>query len=213
MNDRPDRLVHGRPTRPDDGVPGEDTQPHIPPQRGDTVPPRPEEPHSGPGDVPDRDTPPTGADRAGTGRPVPEDAGPGDRPQSPDPVHADQDPSALEHADLDDRPEPSGADPAPRRTPRASLFDRDPEDVRRRWQEVQVGFVDDPRDAVERAHSLLDELVTSIRTALETRATDLQALWKEDGDNDTERLRTALRDYRSTLEELLGLPITSTGKR
>ncbi|GIM99652.1 hypothetical protein [Planomonospora venezuelensis] len=248
MNDRPDRLVYGRPAHPGDGSPGEDTQPNIPPQRGDAERPGSGEPSGRPGGVPGRETAAaTDPDLAEAARPVPEEhadrvsfpqrADLDDRPVPPDaegtgPVHADRDPSAPEHADLEnagpgDRPEhPAGPsdpahggppaavpDPAPQHAARTPLFDRDPEDVRRRWQEVQVGFVDDPRDAVERAHSLLDELSASIRTALETRAAELQALWKDGGDNDTERLRTALRDYRSTLEELLGLPVTSTGKR
>ncbi|MGS2640192.1 hypothetical protein [Streptosporangium sp. LJ11] len=86
-----------------------------------------------------------------------------------------------------------------------ALFDQDADDVRRRWQEVQAGFVDDPRDAVERADSLLDEVTSSLRNALETRATELQGRWKNTEKNDTEDLRTALRDYRATLEQLLNV--------
>ncbi|MEU8382952.1 hypothetical protein [Streptosporangium sp. NPDC048865] len=85
------------------------------------------------------------------------------------------------------------------------LFDQDSDDVRRRWQEVQAGFVDDPRDAVERADSLLDEVTSSLRSALETRTSELQGRWKNTEKNDTEDLRTALRDYRATLEQLLNI--------
>ncbi|MEU3164818.1 hypothetical protein [Streptosporangium sp. NPDC006930] len=90
-------------------------------------------------------------------------------------------------------------------TTAGALFDQDADDVRRRWQEVQAGFVDDPRDAVERADSLLDEVTSSLRNALETRATELQGRWKNTEKNDTEDLRTALRDYRATLEQLLNI--------
>lgn len=99
----------------------------------------------------------------------------------------------------------------PEQTPAAApatagaLFDQDADDVRRRWQEVQASFVDDPRDAVERADSLLDEVTSSLRNALETRATELQGRWKNTEKNDTEDLRTALRDYRATLEQLLNI--------
>ncbi|WP_329093577.1 hypothetical protein [Streptosporangium sp. NBC_01469] len=86
-----------------------------------------------------------------------------------------------------------------------ALFDQDSDDVRRRWQEVQAGFVDDPRDAVERADSLLDEVTSSLRNALETRTGELQGRWKNTEKNDTEDLRTALRDYRATLEQLLNI--------
>ncbi|MFI6450438.1 hypothetical protein ACIBF6_02705 [Streptosporangium amethystogenes] len=86
-----------------------------------------------------------------------------------------------------------------------TLFDHDSDDVLRRWQEVQAGFVDDPRDAVQRADSLLDEVTSSFRNALEARATELQGRWKNTEKNDTEDLRTALRDYRATLEQLLNI--------
>ncbi|WP_051753082.1 hypothetical protein [Streptosporangium amethystogenes] len=86
-----------------------------------------------------------------------------------------------------------------------TLFGHDSDDVLRRWQEVQAGFVDDPRDAVQRADSLLDEVTSSFRNALEARATELQGRWKNTERNDTEDLRTALRDYRTTLEQLLNI--------
>ncbi|MER5643673.1 hypothetical protein [Streptosporangium sp. NPDC002524] len=103
---------------------------------------------------------------------------------------------------------PAQTDQTPAATAPATagaLFDQDADDVRRRWQEVQAGFVDDPRDAVERADSLLDEVTSSLRNALETRATELQGRWKDTEKNDTEDLRTALRDYRATLEQLLNI--------
>ncbi|GIH73952.1 hypothetical protein [Planobispora longispora] len=231
MNDRPDRLVHGRPTRAD-----EDTQPQVPPQRDDAVPPdqrvhpvrsahpgqpaapdqvSPDQAPTGrPGDRPERETPLTDADRAeSTERDPSADAlRPGDR-------------TGPKHAGPNDRQPAETAGPvhpapvqAPQSPGRTTLFGQDPEDVRRRWQEVQAGFVDDPRQAVERASSLLGEVTDAIRAALEARATDLQGRWKDGGQegaegSDTERLRTVLREYRSTLEELLGLPVTSAGKR
>ncbi|GII86215.1 hypothetical protein Ssi03_42050 [Sphaerisporangium siamense] len=76
-----------------------------------------------------------------------------------------------------------------------------------RWREVQAGFVDDPRDAVERADRLVEEAVD----ALTTRRKNLADRWKNGGDGDTERLRLALRDYRSLLEELVGLNHANAG--
>ncbi|GII65660.1 hypothetical protein Skr01_57450 [Sphaerisporangium krabiense] len=77
-----------------------------------------------------------------------------------------------------------------------------------RWREVQAGFVDDPRDAVERADRLVEEAVD----ALTTRRKNLADRWKNGGDGDTERLRLALRDYRSLLEELVGLTHGNAGQ-
>ncbi|MBB2913025.1 hypothetical protein FHS43_004320 [Streptosporangium becharense] len=97
---------------------------------------------------------------------------------------------------------------------RGILLRQDAEDVRRRWQAVQASFVDDPRDSVERADALLDEVVNAFRSALEARTAELRGRWKGSGDakdsGDTEELRTALRDYRAALEELLNI---STGTR
>ncbi|MBG0817545.1 hypothetical protein [Planomonospora sp. ID82291] len=221
MNDRPDRgagdraseriadrLVHprgtGRADRHDDGL--SDTGPLVPPQRADAVPPGPDTTHHDTADTTHR-----GAAQAGTAHDSTAHAGtahddapvgrPGDLP--------DDEPSAPAGPPRGSAPFPGPS--APRPAGRLSLLDADPEDVRRRWQEVQVGFVDDPRTAVERADSLLGEITTAIRTALETRASDLQSRWKDAGQADTEALRTTLRDYRSVLEQLLELSAPSTG--
>lgn len=72
-----------------------------------------------------------------------------------------------------------------------------------RWHEVKAGFVDDPRDSVQRASALCAEAVTALTTALEERRGSLKEQW--DGDADTERLRTALRAYGVLLERLASL--------
>ncbi|MFI6289962.1 hypothetical protein ACIBEJ_00165 [Nonomuraea sp. NPDC050790] len=66
-----------------------------------------------------------------------------------------------------------------------------------RWRDVQAGFVDDPRAAVERADDLLEELLQEV-----TRKTgEMRESWKSQ--QDTEQLRLALRDYRSVMERLM----------
>ncbi|MEV4243351.1 hypothetical protein AB0J63_08055 [Streptosporangium canum] len=113
-------------------------------------------------------------------------------------VIADRPGDVLDHGQAG--PHSDRTDPA-----HGPLFDQDAEQVRRRWQEVQASFVDDPRDSVERADSLVGEITTSLRTALETRTAELQGRWKNGDQSDTEQLRTALRDYRGMLEQLLDL--------
>lgn len=88
------------------------------------------------------------------------------------------------------------------------LFGWDADEVRRRWHEVQVAFVDDPRESVERADAMVEEAVS----ALSARRRDLMDDWKNLGQGDTERLRLALRDYRSLLERLTG-PFHGTADR
>lgn len=115
------------------------------------------------------------------------------------------DPEAAVH---DDRSRP--AHPVASPAADGALFDQDAEEVRHRWQEVQTGFVDDPRDSVTRADSLVAELTDSLHAALEARTTELRSRWRDTDRHDTEDLRTALRDYRALLEQLLDL---STGTR
>ncbi|GAA2397444.1 hypothetical protein GCM10010404_63960 [Nonomuraea africana] len=81
------------------------------------------------------------------------------------------------------------------------LLDQDPEQVRNRWRELQGSFVDEPRESVERADRLVEELVST----LTSRTTELRDRWKNAGEGDTEQLRLALRDYRVMLDQLLTL--------
>jgi hypothetical protein len=77
---------------------------------------------------------------------------------------------------------------------------------RSRWDAVQIGFVDDPKSAVQQA----DELVAQVMTSLaDTFAKERSGLEKVIGDTDgsasTENLRMALRRYRSFFQRLLSL--------
>ncbi|MEO8654704.1 MAG: hypothetical protein ABI409_11330 [Ramlibacter sp.] len=76
------------------------------------------------------------------------------------------------------------------------------QEFRSRWDEVQIGFVDDPTQAVRRA----DELVAQVMKNLaETFAHERSALEGELDQSDTEHLRMALRRYRSFFQRLLSL--------
>ncbi|MBB5077479.1 hypothetical protein [Nonomuraea endophytica] len=66
-----------------------------------------------------------------------------------------------------------------------------------RWRDVQAGFVDDPRAAVERADDLLEELLRDVTR----QAGEMRESWKSQ--QDTEQLRLALREYRSVMERLM----------
>ncbi|MES0832496.1 hypothetical protein [Nocardiopsis tropica] len=95
---------------------------------------------------------------------------------------------------------PRGAeDPARRLGPRGM----DPGDVRKRWQETQGGFVDDPRGTVREADVLAAEVADAVIAGIETRRAALRSAWSEGDGSDTESLRLALRDYRSFVEHLV----------
>lgn len=79
-------------------------------------------------------------------------------------------------------------------------------DFRSRWDAVQIGFVDDPRLAVQKA----DELVAQVMKNLAESFADERQRFEEqmnatDGGASTENMRVALRRYRSFFQRLLSL--------
>lgn len=128
----------------------------------------------------------------------------------------------------DDRPErlerPEGAatqtldrDTPPRNVPdreRAESHDRDDaddaflppdrmDDLRRRWNEIQAGFVDDPKTAVERAHALVASTVNELTEIFTRERANLEGQWNRGEQADTETLRVALTRYRVFFNRLL----------
>ncbi len=90
--------------------------------------------------------------------------------------------------------------------PLAALFTPDVAgDFQSRWDAVQIGFVDDPGDAVRKA----DELVAQVMKSLaESFANERQRIESQLGQSDsesTENMRLALRRYRSFFHRLLAL--------
>jgi hypothetical protein len=94
-----------------------------------------------------------------------------------------------------------------RRSPDAAadvLFDEaDATRFRARWSEVQTGFVDDPKRAVQDADVLVAELMQSVASAFSERKHLLEHQWQQGANVETEDLRLALRGYRSFLDQLL----------
>jgi hypothetical protein len=98
---------------------------------------------------------------------------------------------------------PAAGAPAP--GSRASLLasiDRD--SIRSRFIDIQAGFVDEPRQAVQEAEQFVDELVRRLVDALESERAKLKATI--DGGS-TEDLRIALRGYRAFVDRLLNLTL------
>jgi hypothetical protein len=91
--------------------------------------------------------------------------------------------------------------PAPPATLLASL---DATDVRSRFLDIQAGFVDEPRQAVEEAGRFVEELVQQVIQALQAQRGQLHGVAAE---GSTEDLRLALRGYRQFVDRLLGLEL------
>lgn len=64
------------------------------------------------------------------------------------------------------------------------------------WNEIKAMFVDDPRAATQRAASLVDGSVEALLASIKQQQQSLQSDWQGDG-ADTEKLRTALQQYRA----------------
>ena len=83
------------------------------------------------------------------------------------------------------------------------LSEEDNTAYRGRWEDIQAGFVDQPRRAVEQADALVDEVMQQLaRTFGDTRQ-ELERQWAGGGEAGTEELRVALQRYRSFFMELL----------
>jgi hypothetical protein len=77
--------------------------------------------------------------------------------------------------------------------------------LRAKWDAVQVGFVDAPRDAVEHADNLVAETMKRLAEVFTAERTKLEAQWNKGEDVSTEGLRLALRRYRSFFGRLLSM--------
>lgn len=71
------------------------------------------------------------------------------------------------------------------------------------WERIQTGFVDQPRESVQRAHDLVDELVDRLSQSFARQRDGLEGTWSRGADVSTEDLRVALQRYRSFFDRLL----------
>jgi hypothetical protein len=79
----------------------------------------------------------------------------------------------------------------------------DAEAFRARWTDVQHGFVDAPRQAVEQADALVAELMQHLAKTFADERGRLEGQWDQGADVSTEDQRTAFQRYRSFFERLL----------
>ncbi|MEU0560023.1 hypothetical protein ABZ321_39015, partial [Dactylosporangium sp. NPDC006015] len=76
-------------------------------------------------------------------------------------------------------------------------------EVRARWQELQLRFVDDPQTAAGEAERLVDDALAGVTASLNARKDQLST-WRASGRDDTEQLRAAVHGYRDFLTHLVG---------
>jgi len=77
--------------------------------------------------------------------------------------------------------------------------------LRNQWTEIQAGFVDEPRRAVERADGLVADAIKRLAETFSNERAQLEGQWDRGGDVSTEDLRQALQRYRSFFSRLLSV--------
>jgi hypothetical protein len=126
---------------------------------------------------------------------------------TPTPVPAADPPAGTPVPEgLPEPPSPAATDTAAEATaaPEAAqgspLGSLDVAAIRNRFIDIQAGFVDEPRQAVEEASRFVDDLVQQVADALRQQRGQLAG-----PEGSTEDLRLALRAYRQFVDRLLGL--------
>ncbi|MFG2344755.1 hypothetical protein [Streptomyces phaeochromogenes] len=101
--------------------------------------------------------------------------------------------------------EPGTSTPSPDRKPVAELLPQSERDkLTLRLQQALNAFIDSPRQAVEEADSVFDEVTTHFTNTLTEQRRILRSGWQgQDTEAQTEKLRVALRQYREITERLL----------
>ena len=98
--------------------------------------------------------------------------------------------------------ETAAADAPAAAAPGALLGSLDAGEVRGRFLDIQAGFIDEPRQAVEEAGRFVDDLLRQVADSLQQQRSQLAGATDEAS---TEDLRLALRAYRQFVDRLLGL--------
>jgi hypothetical protein len=99
-------------------------------------------------------------------------------------------------------PSTAGTEPSTEK----SLFAEDAlSGLRSRWDDVQSGFVDDPKECVHKADGLVSDVVDQLTTGFSEARSRLEAQWARGEEASTEDLRLALKRYREFFERLLAV--------
>ena len=77
------------------------------------------------------------------------------------------------------------------------------ERFRRRWEDLQTAFVDQPRQTVDEANKLVGALMQQLTEGFSKERSSLESQWDSGEDVSTEDLRVALTRYRSFFNRLL----------
>ncbi len=77
------------------------------------------------------------------------------------------------------------------------------DELKSRWNMIQVQFVDEPRKSVEQADALVEEVLKRINQAFTDQRAALDAQWVNHEEVSTEDLRVTLQSYRAFFNRFL----------
>jgi hypothetical protein len=97
------------------------------------------------------------------------------------------------------------ATPQPAPTDDALFAEGDLSELRSRWNDVQATFVDDPKDCVTKADSLVSDAVDQLTSSFSHARSRLEEQWAKGEEASTEDLRVALKRYRDFFDRLLAV--------
>lgn len=101
---------------------------------------------------------------------------------------------------------PDGAVMNPVARDREALFPAsESDDLRRRWNDIQASFVDEPKPSVEKADQLVASVIQKLAQVFAEERSKLESNWSKGGEVSTEDLRQALRRYRSFFDRLFSV--------
>ncbi|HET7465886.1 MAG TPA: hypothetical protein VFL29_04420 [Candidatus Dormibacteraeota bacterium] len=75
-------------------------------------------------------------------------------------------------------------------------------DYKRRFDHLQVDFIDDPKETVKKAEKLVEEAVERMVSSIHERVNRIHSELG-DGTDDTERLRLVMRRYREFMDSFV----------
>jgi hypothetical protein len=85
------------------------------------------------------------------------------------------------------------------------LLERDRQELQRRWDQIQTGFVDQPRNAVHDADALVSSAIDGLSKGFADARSKLEQQWDKGDNVSTEDLRVALQRYRSFFQRMLSI--------
>jgi len=88
----------------------------------------------------------------------------------------------------------------------SAWFERaDLDELKSRWNTIQIEFVDEPRKSVEQADALVVEVLKRVEQAFTDRRAALNAQWADNEQISTEDLRKTFQAYRSFFNRFLAI--------